>query len=236
MDGPVYQKIYADLMARIRDGELPPDSRLDGEGALAERYGVARMTVRQALARLEEESLVVRQRGVGTFVSGKIMNRRSLNRLASFTEDMREAGRSASTEVLLQGVVTPSREIAEHLTLDDGAQAIFLKRLRRTDGKPILLHHSYLPHDAVPQLAHCPLEDGSLYLTLERVCGVRLKRADQQVRAAAAEGEAAELLKVPLGSPVLFIERISVDNHNKPIEYARTWARPELELTVRLER
>ena len=78
-----------------------------GETVLAERYGVARMTVRQAIARLVEESLVVRQQGVGTFVLSDITGHRSLNRLTSFSEDMRGSGQDVSTDLLAQEVIAP---------------------------------------------------------------------------------------------------------------------------------
>jgi len=106
---PAYRRIYEDLAGRIESGELRPESRMPGDVALAERYGVSKMTVRQALAALVDRSLVQRRQGVGTFVSGDKPDRRSLNRLTSFTEDM--SGQKVSTRILAQEVSAPPAEI-----------------------------------------------------------------------------------------------------------------------------
>jgi GntR family transcriptional regulator len=230
---PAHRRIYEDLADQIRSGELAPKARLLGESILAEHYGVARMTVRQAIARLVEENLVVRQQGVGTFVSSERAGRRSLNRLTSFTEDMRG---EAATRILVQAVIDPPADIAGELNLGKGARAVHVGRVRSVAGKPVSVHHSYLPYGKFPSLAREPLRGGSLYRTLREVFGTELRRADQRIRAAAADGEVAANLRVPVGSPLLQTERLAFDAQNDPVEFARSSARPEIELTVHLER
>jgi len=233
---PAYQRIYEDIVGQIRSGELGPASRLTGESVLAAQYGVARMTVRQAIARLVGESLVVRHQGVGTFVAEEPAGHRSLNRLTSFTEDMVGSGHAPTTRILAQEVIGPPPEIARRLGLGKGAQVIHIARVRNVAGAPKSIHHSYLPFGQFPSLAREPLREGSLYRTLEEVFDVRLRRADQQIKAAAADKEVARHLNVPVGSPVLQTQRLTLDDRNLRIEFARSWTRPELELTVHLER
>jgi GntR family transcriptional regulator len=233
---PAYQRIYADLAARIASGELAPESQLLAEPQLAGQYGVARMTVRQAISRLVDESLVVRVQGVGTFVAKDTAARRSLNRLTSFTEDMRSLDKPLTTEVLVQHVIDAAPMVASELELDDGARVIEFLRLRRVAGRPVSLHQSYLPYGLFPTLGRDTLVGGSLYRTLAEMHNVRLKRAEQRIRAAAASAEQARLLGVPRRSPLLSIERTTSDERNIRIEYARSWARPDFELTVHLER
>jgi len=235
-NAPAYQRIYEDLAARIRSGEYEPTSRLVGETLLAERYGVARMTVRQAIGRLVEENLVVRHQGVGTFITGDAGSRRSLNRLTSFSEDMRGSGQDLSTKILVQKIVEPSPGVAKQLLLGKGARVIHIARLRKVAGVPTSVHHSYLPYGEFPSLDREPLVEGSLYRTLEDRYDVRPRRADQRIKAVPAAADLTRLLGVSLGSPVLQTERITMDERNIRIEFARSWARPELELTVHLER
>jgi GntR family transcriptional regulator len=230
---PAYRRIYEDIAGRIRSGDLAPEARLLGESILAEQYGVARMTVRQAIAQLVEENLVVRQQGVGTFVSSERAGRRSLNRLTSFTEDMHG---EAATRVLIQAVIDPPPDIAGELNLGKGARAVHVGRVRSVAGKPVSVHYSYLPYGKFPSLAREPLCGGSLYRTLREVFGTELRRADQRIKAAAADAEVAASLRVPVGSPVLQTERLAFGDSNDRVEFARSWARPEIELTVHLER
>lgn len=233
---PAYQRIYADIAARIASGEFAPASRLLGEPQLADQYGVARMTVRQAISRLVEESLVVRVQGVGTFVAEDISARRSLNRLTSFTEDMKSLDKAFTTEVLVQQATDAAPSIAAELGLADGAKVVELKRLRRVAGQPVSVHQSFLPYGLFPSLERDTLVGGSLYRTLAEKHDVRLRRAEQRIRAAGATAEQARLLGVPRRSPLLSIERTTMDERNVRIEYARSWARSDFELTVHLER
>jgi GntR family transcriptional regulator len=233
---PAHRRIYEDLAALIRSGELGPASQLLGETTLAERYGVARMTVRQAIGRLVDDNLVVRHQGVGTFVASDVSGRRSLNRLTSFSEDMREGGRDIATEIFAQEVMVPTAEVALELALGKGTRVVHVGRLRKVAGVPTSVHDSYLPYGEFPSLARQPLIEGSLYQTLEQLYDVKLRRADQRIKAAPASDEVAKHLAVSAGSPVLQTERVTLDDRNLRIEFARSWARPEIELTVHLER
>ena len=233
---PAYRRIYEDLATRIRSGELAPESQLLGEAILAEQYGVARMTVRQAIGQLADDALVIRRQGVGTFVARDAGSRRSLNRLTSFTEDMAGTSRKVETTVIAREVIDPPEDIADELGIAEGARVVRVKRLRRVNGVPALLNDSHLPYGLFPSLDHEELVGGSLYRTLEERYDVRLRRADQRIRAVAAPKDVARLLEVPSRSPLLRSERITMDERNVRVEFARSWARPDFELSVHLQR
>src|SRR4051794_5894871 len=97
---PAHKRIRDDLAAEIESGALSARDRLPGESDLAARYGVTRMTVRQALSNLVAEGLLVRRRGVGTFVADNAAQRRKMSRLTGFSEDMRNRGRAIETRML----------------------------------------------------------------------------------------------------------------------------------------
>ena len=233
---PAYRRIYEDLSARIHAGELAPNAQLPGEALLAEQFGVARMTVRQAIGQLADDALVVRRQGVGTFVAGDAAGRRSLNRLTSFTEDMSGAARKVETELLLRAICDPKPDVAAALGLTAGARVVRIRRLRRVAGVPVLLNDSHLPYGLFPSLDREDLIEGSLYRTLETRYDTRLRRADQRIRAVAASRELARLLDIAPRSPLLRSERITLSDRNTAIEFARSWARPDFELSVHLQR
>lgn len=233
---PAYRRIYEDIAARIRDGELAPESQLLGEAVLAEQYGVARMTVRQAIGQLADDALVVRKQGAGTFVARDAVSRRSLNRLTSFTEEMAAVSRKVDTVVIVHEVIDPPDDIAEKLELASRARVFRFKRVRRVGDAPVLLNESYLPFGLFPSLDREELAGGSLYRTLEDRYGVRLRRADQQIRAVAATKDVARLLELPSRACVLRSERLTMDERNVRVEFARSWARSDFELSVHLER
>lgn len=234
--GPIYQAITRDITEQISSGSLQPGDRLDSELKLAERYGVSRMTVRQALGELETGGLVVRRQGSGTYVSKPRSLQRGMNRLGSFHEEMGLDSKAVKTRLITQEVGVPPEAVATDLRLAAGQTATHLVRLRMLDKQPIAVQESWIPYLLVPGLARDGLTDGSLYKTLQERAGVEIRWAEQKVTAAAAVGDIAALLRLPDGSPVISIRRVSYSAGNEPIEVAQGHSVPSLPLSVRLDR
>jgi len=233
---PAHLRIRNDLMHEIESGMLDGHSRLPGEVELAARYGVARMTVRQALAALVNEGMLVRRRGVGTFVAQNAAKRRNMSRLTGFTEDLRANRRALETRILAQQIEPPSAEVAGALELADGALVVHFSRLRVVDGEPVIIQRSWVPYECCPELWNEQLLDDSLYATLRGRYGIDLRRADQRIAAESATKEQAGLLQVAVRAPLLRVERVTFDGGNVPVEFARSWTRPGFEIEMHIER
>ena len=234
--GPIYQTINRDIAGQISSGSLQSGDRLESELKLAERYGVSRMTVRQALGQLEIEGLVVRRHGSGTYVSEPRSLHRRVNQLGSFHEEMGLDSRAVKTRPVTQEVGIPPEAVATDLRLAAGQNATHLVRLRILDNQPITVQDSWIPYLLVPGLARDGLTDGSLYKTLQERAGVEIRWAEQEVTAAPAKGDIAGLLGLSEGSPVISIRRVSYSASNEPIEVAQSHTVPSLPLIVRLDR
>lgn len=232
---PRYQVIYEDLSAQISSGSLAPHVQLPSEADLAERYGVSRMTVRQAVRQLQDEHLLVRRRGAGTFVTGPGAQRRRLNRLGSFAEEMGTEESRVRTELRSREVTAPPDDVGERLALGPGQDAIRIERLRLIDERPAALQVSWLPYKLVPLLARTDLAGGSLYRTVREHYGLRLVWADLEVSAGAATVAQAAALQVRRGAPLVVSWRITHDEASTPVEFARSWTRPEFPVSIRLE-
>jgi GntR family transcriptional regulator len=229
---PIHERIREELATAIESGRLR--DRLPSEAELAADYGVARMTVRQALAGLVDDGLVRRRRGVGTFVV-RGARRRDMRRLTGFSDDMRADGLRVQTRMLQQRIMPAPGEAAKTLELAAGAHVIHLARLRIVDGEPMIVQHSWVPSELFPDLWQEPLVDDSLYATLRNHYSVSLRRADQRIAAEAADRELAEVLGVRPGSPLLRVERVTLDAGNRPVELARSWTRPGFEIATYIE-
>lgn len=229
-------RIRSDLVNDIDSGVLEASQRLPGEADLAVKYGVTRMTVRQAMTSLVNEGLVVRRRGVGTFVARNAAQRRNMSRLTGFTEDMTSAGRVVETRVLVQRIEPASGQLAAELQASDGAFVTFIERVRSVDGTPVIVQRSWIPTQRCPDLWNEDLVDGSLYATLRTRYRIELRRADQRFAAVCATKELAELLEVSIRTPLLRVERLTFDPANEPVEFARSWTRPEFEIGTYIER
>lgn len=235
MTKPVHVSIRDDLRMRITAGEWAAGDRLPSETDLAARYGVARMTVRQAIGALAGEGIVVRRQGLGTFAAERMPTRR-VGALLSFTEEMRSQGRDVETRVIKTAVEQPSDLTREALQLAPHAAAVSIQRVRIVDDYPIVVQHSWLPCARFAGLAAEPLTRGSLYATIEGRYGVRIIRARQVFTATAAGESEAELLELEPGSPVLRITRTTYDGANCPVEFAVSAMRPGSPIETIMER
>jgi GntR family transcriptional regulator len=208
-------------LREILDGllaTLPPGSELPSERELAERYGVARMTVRGEIDRLTAEGLTYRLQGRGTYVAAPRVAQAGA--LSSFTEDMRSRGLAPSSIVREQEEIDASAVLAGKLELAPGAPVLRLDRVRMADGTAMAVEQAYLPVSRFPGVGAADFADASLFELLAERWDIRLGDADQRVVAVAIEGEDAEALEVAPGQPGLRFETLTRDAGGTPVFYA----------------
>src|SRR3954453_12200567 len=148
------------FLRRVIDDAQPGDALLT-EADLCERFGVSRMTVRQALQELSNAGLIERQPGRGTFVASRPLHRRP-GVFLSFTEEMARRGLTASSRVVSAGIVPARPEEVADLGLVDGAEVVRIERVRLADGVPIALEDAAVLVDHAAVLDR-DLASGSLH-------------------------------------------------------------------------
>src|SRR5215213_9864899 len=214
-----YVQIEEELAERIRTGMLRPGDRIPPERELAEQMQVSRMTVRQALGRLADRGLLVRERGRGTFVSEPKLVQ-SLSRLNGFYDQMVSQGILPSSRLLSGEQILASAAVAQVLDLRIAEPLFKVVRLRLGGGVPLALETSFFPARLVPGLLDYDLERHSIYRLMERY-DARPVRATQSLEPVPARDLEAEALEVPPGSPLMLVERIGWDTQDRPVEYAK---------------
>lgn len=205
------------VTSELGTGELGTGDPVPSERALCERFGVSRMTVRQAVDALVVEGVLERVQGRGTFVAPPKVDLQV--RLASFTEEMTRRGMTASVRVLAADEVPAEPDIAAALDLASGDRVIHLHRLRFADDAPMAVEHTWLPAARVPGF----LDDGpprSVYVELT-ARGLIPDWGEDTIDAGEADHEEARLLTIGPGKPVLRISRRAFTS-DRPIEYARS--------------
>jgi GntR family transcriptional regulator len=233
-----YQRPKGEELQEILEGfiaNLDPGTRLPSERFLAERYGVARATVTQAIDELAGKGLVYRVHGSGTFVAEPKF--RQPQTLTSFTEDMLARGMVPGSIVLARDVAPASAVIARHLQVAQGIDVVQIERVRTANGEPMAMERSYLPAARFPGLDAADLTDLSLYTLLAERWGVWVATADQWASAVRLTEEEAEILGVDLEQPALLFQRVTRDQSGNIIEYVRSVYRGDrYEVHHRLER
>jgi DNA-binding GntR family transcriptional regulator len=194
---------------------LPPGSPLPSERELAERYGVARMTVRGEIQRLTSDGVTYRAHGRGTFVAESRVAQAMA--LTSFTEDMLGRGMEPSSRVLTQRTVRATDVLAARLELKPGAALVRLDRVRFADDLAMAVEEAHLPLERLPGVEDADFAGASLFGLLSERWGVELDDADQRVVAMAIEADAAALLGVEPGFPGLRFETLARDRRRVPV-------------------
>ncbi len=219
--GPVprYYQLQEIIRERIRNGELAPGSLIPSERELCERYGISRMTARQAISGLEAEGLLYREQGKGTFVGQPVIAQQLLQ-LTGFTEDMAARKSKPGARVLSAEMWPADEETAERLRIRAGQPIYRLRRLRLADGEPLAIELARVSFIGCERLLHHDLAQESLYRLLEETFDIPLLEADQELQADRATEDESELLQIALGSPVLRTRRVMVTRRNQPVEFA----------------
>jgi GntR family transcriptional regulator len=203
---PLHSQIRSELLSEIRSGRFRPGDQIPTEPELISRFNVSRTTVRRALRDLEAMGLIDRQSGRGSFVREPRLEQ-ELERLTGFVEDMRALGLSPSAKVVTIERVAASREVAEHLHLGLGEQAIHIERVRLANGQPVCFDDSYFREELGSRIAQENLEVDPFYSILEEKYGLGLSDADYVLAASRAGARVAGLLGLEAGEPILLIER-----------------------------
>ncbi len=231
---PLYYQLRNVILQQIENGVLSPGDTLPAERELIDRYGVSRITVRQALNSLMADGLLYRQRGLGTFVR-KSRIEQELSTLTGFSEEMIARGLVPGAKLISAEMVEADGVVAAKMQIAPGGRVFRLVRLRLADGEPVALDFNYLPVEIGERLQRENLEE-ALY-TLFPKMGVELDWADQAIQAGPADELVAEQLGIKKGTPVLLMERVVSATDGTVVEYSRTSYRSDRYIyRVRLKR
>lgn len=231
---PLYHQISQEIYRRIAEGDYAADGAMPTEEELSTEFEVSRATVRQAIGQLVEQGLVTRRRGSGTFLrkgAESVLGQRFRGSLLDLMSETRRAGVS---DLEVESDVPIPKRIAGRLRLDSLAASV-VRRTRTMDGEPFSYTINYLPPDIGALLSPAELKAEPVMWLLEAK-GVKLVGAMQSIRAQLADAEVSRRLAQPLGAAVLFVERLVMTEHDRPVELVQSWYRGDrYEYTVGLD-
>ncbi len=218
---PLYQQIKGLLIRSLQAGEWRPGDAIPSETELAARYKVSQGTVRKAIDELAAENLLVRRQGKGTFVSTHAEEKVQY-RFLRLTSDQNKDLRATRHFIDCRRLRAPA-DVAQPLGLRAGAPVLLVRRMLSFDNRPVVLDDVWLPGNPFKGLTAERLRQyrGPMYAFFEEEFGVRMIRAEEKIRAVAASSEAAALLGVAVGAPLLSVERLSLTYADQPVELRR---------------
>jgi len=221
---PLYQQIKTLILQSLQSGEWKPGEAIPSEMDLAARFRVSQGTVRKAIDELAAENLVVRRQGKGTFVATHAEQhvRYRFLKLVPDRGDLDSQG-PADRTVLECKRIRASSDVARALALRPGDAVIQVRRVLSFGSVPTILEDMWLPGNPFKGLSTEQMAGyrGPTYAMFENEFGVRMVRAEERIRAVAADASQAALLKVQLHSPLLSVERIACTYNDAPMELRR---------------
>lgn len=232
---PLYVRLKIALRDLIGSG-LQAGDKLPSEAELCRKYAISRITVRQALGALENEGVIERRQGKGSFVSVPKLQE-PISYFGSFTEEISAHGKRSSSKLVSLEVIEADLRVAQQLRLESGIKVLKVRRVRCADSQPICYQVTYVPHALLPHITRGALRRESLYTHLERSLGETLHEAEEIVEALLADPYRAELLQIKKGAPLLLIERRVFTRSGAAVEFNRSFYNAQmLRLTLRSRR
>jgi GntR family transcriptional regulator len=219
---PLYRQIKALITQGLEAGEWKPGEAIPSEMELAARFKVSQGTVRKAIDELATENLLVRRQGKGTFVATHAEQKIQYRFLRLKSDDGRLKGPVERRILDCRRLRAPA-DVARVLELKSGDSAVQIRRLMLFGGTPVVLDDIWLPGSAFKGLTLERLAEyrGPMYGLFESEFGVRMIRAEEKIRAVAADAVVAPLLQVAPGTPLLSVERVSYTYGDRPVELRR---------------
>lgn len=233
---PLYYQLGTVLRDMILSGHFAPGEQLATEAELVEEYNVSRITVRQALKLLENEQLIRREVGRGTFVADAIQPTPAL-RMDGTLDDLISLGMATSVKLLELRRIEATQKDADALQIEPGETLVRCMRVRYYHREPYSLIVNLLPLEVGEGLTKSYLRKGSILQYIEQDQGIHLRDADQSVQAVLADATLAKLLDTRIGAPMLFVHRVVFSEEGQPVEHVRTYYRGDFyALSVHLTR
>lgn len=223
---PLHHQIATYLLSRLKTGELQAEGRLPPEETLARQFGVSRSTIRQALGSLVSDGLVVRRRGVGTFLTPKAMELIP-KKLTGFSWDAFLGAKQVSVRVLEKAIVEAPEAAALALELDSGSKVVRFKRLRRAQGRPFNFVINYVRPEVGERVDVAWLKSKTMFQVFKEELGLALGQVRQTVEVGRANSEAAELLEVAISDPTLDVVTTLWMKDGTPVEWVVTHFRED---------
>jgi len=217
---PLWSQVLEDLRARLAGGEFA--ERFPSDLELVSHYEVSRHTVREAVRHLQDEGLLERRRGQGSFVRVRPIEQ-PVGTLYSLFRSIEARGMTQQSIVRYLEVRTDDKAAAM-LSCLPGERLVYLERLRLVDDVPIALDCSWLPHGLAEPLLHIDFSHTALYEELAERCGISLTSGWERIRPVLPEPVQRRLLDISARVPGFAIERMAY-RERTPVEWRHSVVR-----------
>lgn len=213
---PLYLLVIDKIKQDIEAGVLKPGNRLPSEFDLAKELGISRATLREALRILEDENVIIRKHGVGTFVNAKPVFTSGIEELYSISQMIEKTGQTAGTIFVNASKTSPTNDDLKSFQLVDSDHILRIERIRTADEEPVVYCIDKIPEHLLPKDFNFQKE-GSLFVALEKQANIEISYAVTDIEPIGYHEKISPILQSPPESSLLVLKQIHYDIADRPV-------------------
>ena len=222
----LYLQVIDRLKQDIEKGIFKEKEKLPSEFELAKLLGVSRATLREALRVLEEENIIVRRHGVGTFVNSRPVFTSGIEQLSSVSTMIRNTGMEPGTIYLSSMESEASEDDAKRFQCEEDTTIVTMERVRTADGEPVVycidkVPQYYLPADFLIR------KEGSIFTALEESGDIRISHAVTFIDPVGYHEVASPTLNCDPETSLLILKQLHYDENDRVVLYSKNYFRAD---------
>lgn len=221
--GSRIQQVKAYLLDYIDHNHLKRNDQLPSEATIAKTLGVSRNTLREAYVSLENEGVIIRRHGIGTFVALTPFIRDSLNDFLPFAQIIENVGYTPGFKTLSMDQINAPADVYDALNVPTPTNIYCIKRIVFADQQPAIYVDDYLSPLVDVESIDWDNFEGNMVEVLSASLNTSLHQIQSTIRAAAIESEISQWLQLPEGTPILSIRSTIFALDNQPVTYSKVY-------------
>ncbi len=214
-------QVKAYMLNYISQNELKRNDQLPSEASISKELGVSRNTLREAYISLENEGIIVRRHGIGTFIAHSPIIQDSLNEFLPFAKIIQAGGYTPNFKTLSTDIDLAPTDVCEVFEIDSSKKLRCIQRIVLADLQPVIYVEDYISPDVDQKIRKWDEFDGNMVEFLAKSLESPLHQIQSYIRARAISGPVCQYLDLPEGSPILSVRSTIFNNKNNPVTYSK---------------
>ncbi len=214
-------QVKAHMLNYISQNNLKRNDQLPSEASIAKDLGVSRNTLREAYVTLENEGVIVRRHGIGTFVAQPPYIQDSLNEFSPFAQIIQDVGYTPNFKTLSTDIITASPDVNDVLKQNGTDRVRYIQRLVLADQKPVIYVEDFVPADIDLRVTSWEKFEGNLVELLTKTLNTPLHQIQSYIQARALPADISAYLELPIGAPILGVRSTIYTQDNRAVTFSK---------------
>jgi len=214
-------QVKAHMLNYISQNNLKRNDQLPSEASISKDLGVSRNTLREAYVTLENEGVIVRRHGIGTFVAQPPYIQDSLNEFSPFAQIIQDVGYTPSFKTLSMEIVEAPPDVSDVLKLKANAKVRYIQRIVLADQKPVIYVEDFIPSEIGLQITNWETFEGNLVELLAKTLSTPLHQIQSYIRAQSLPADISEFFELPVGAPILGVRSTIYTLDNQAVTFSK---------------